>query len=334
MIKKLIFPLIFVFLILIGIGIYLFWNQSFKPVSSQKSTVDFVITKGSGAIQIANKLEKTGLIKNALVFRVYTKIAGVESKIQSGQYELSPSMGLIQIVNELTNGPKLVWVTVPEGLRREEVAQKFIDGFKLTDENAVTFRQQFLNLTKDKEGYLFPDTYLLPKTTTAEKTVNLLTSTFDKKVATLGGDLTTKGLTSSQVITMASLLERETFSDEEKPIVAGIIMNRLNANWPLQIDAAVQYALANRNCAKSTTCADWWPEITRDDLEINSAYNTYKNTGLPPAPIASPGLTTIKAVLNAQETDYFFYMHDTKGVIHYAKTLEEHNANVRKYLGK
>ncbi|MBX4205711.1 endolytic transglycosylase MltG [Candidatus Microgenomates bacterium] len=334
MFKKFIFPLIIIVLLIFGFGIYTFWNESFKPVSTQIMTTDFVITKGSGAIQIASKLQKTGLIKNALVFRIYTKLTGLESKIQAGQYELSPSMSLIKIVNELVSGPKLVWVTIPEGLRREEILQKFIDGFKLTDEEEATFRQQFLALTKNKEGYLFPDTYLLPKTTTAEKAVNLLTSTFTKKTASVG-NLTYKNIDQDQVITMASLLERETFTDEEKPIVAGIIMNRLENGWPLQIDATIQYAMANRDCANNVSdCSDWWPQITRNDIEIKSAYNTYKNVGLPPTPISSPGLETIKAVLNPQSSDYFFYMHDTKGVIHYAKTLEDHNANVRKYLGK
>jgi UPF0755 protein len=151
-----------------------------------------------------------------------------------------------------------------------------------------------------------------------------MTETFTAK--TQGLTVQGSNLTFSQAVILASLLERETKTDTERPIVAGILINRLNLGMPLQVDASVQYAVG--------TPADWWPIITLNDLKVNSLYNTYKYAGLPPAPIANPGLSSFKAALNPAQTDYLYYISDTSGQIHYAKTLAEQNANIAKYLGK
>jgi len=134
------------------------------------------------------------------------------------------------------------------------------------------------------------------------------------------------GLSLEEVVILASLLERETITDEERPIVAGILLNRLNADWPLQVDASVQYALGDSK--------EWWPRpLTRDQIEnTTSRYNTYKYSGLPVGPISNPGISSLKAVANPEDTDYWYYIHDDDGKIHYAKTLEQHNANIAKYL--
>jgi len=153
--------------------------------------------------------------------------------------------------------------------------------------------------------------------------VKKMTDTFDSKVKDLENN---SGFSFDQAIILASLIERETKTDEERPVVAGILIKRLNSGWPLQIDASVQYAVGSEK--------EWWPVLTLDDLSVKSGYNTYMNQGLPPTPIASPGLSSIKAAFNPEESDYWYYIHDTKGQIHYAKTLEEHNANIAKYLGK
>ncbi|MEJ2347990.1 MAG: endolytic transglycosylase MltG, partial [Patescibacteria group bacterium] len=141
------------------------------------------------------------------------------------------------------------------------------------------------------------------------------------------------GYNLNQIITLASLLERETITNEERPVVAGILWKRVEAGWPLQVDAAVQYAIATADCQGKIEC-EWWPILTKEDLAINSSYNTYKYPGLPPAPIASPGLSSIKAAIFPEDSPYWFYLHDADGEIHYAETLEEHNANVSRYLGK
>ncbi|MEK7526772.1 MAG: endolytic transglycosylase MltG [Patescibacteria group bacterium] len=329
MLKRLFLPIIFICLVVVGLVGYIWFHRNLLAVSSSDQTQEFLITKGTGAIKTATNLEKAGLIRNALVFRIYMKISGAEGRIQAGQYDLSPSMSTAEIIKQLLLGPNEVWVTIPEGMRKEEIGEKFILSFGLKDQKAIDFRSEFRSLTKDKEGYLFPDTYLFEKTTTATKVVNYLTNTFTTK---------TKGLdTDYETIIVASLLERETFTDEEKPTVVAIIYKRLDAGWPLQIDAAVQYAVTNSKLNNSNTVIldEYWKELTKADIDISSPYNTYKRTGLPPTPIANPGLASLKAAINKQmETDYYFYLHDSKGQIHYAKTLEEHNANVRKYLNK
>lgn len=329
--KKLL--LIIPILILIGFLSIFWWNNSIKPVSKDETPKDFLITKGTSATKIANNLQDEGIIKNSLAFKFYVQLTGKTKKIQAGEFSLSPSDNLFQIVESLLKGPKELWVTIPEGLRREEIAEKFILGLSKKDEDADTFRQEFLNLTTGEEGYLFPDTYLFPKTTTASKVVASMKNTFDKRMAEFKKDIDNSNLTLNQIVILASLIERETITDEERPIVAGILLNRVNADWPLQVDASVQYALASAKCRNTITNCEWWPRpLTKDDLSISSPLNTYKYPGLPPSPISNPGLSSLKAAIYPEETDYWYYLHDEKGQIHYAETLEEHNRNVAKYL--
>ena len=136
------------------------------------------------------------------------------------------------------------------------------------------------------------------------------------------------GLTWNEVITLASIVEREGRSDEDRPVIAGILLKRLKADWPLQADATLQYVLGYQAFEKS-----WWKKsLTATDKTVQSPYNTYRNPGLPPAPISNPGLASIKAVVYSKESDYWFYLHDNDGRIHYARTLEDHNSNIAAYL--
>jgi UPF0755 protein len=188
-------------------------------------------------------------------------------------------------------------------------------------------------VSEEEEGFLFPDTYLFPKTASAELVVNKMKQTFNKKLSNkIKSDIKGSNYTLSQMVTLASIVERETVTDEERPIVAGILFKRLEAGWPLQADAAVQYAKANAKCQKAKVECKWWPKLTRQDLEIDSLYNTYKYRGLPPGPIANPGLSSIKAVVYPKESPYWFYLHEGDGSIHFASNLEEHNNNIEKYL--
>jgi UPF0755 protein len=302
----------FLYLILMFFGFVVFagfwFYQNIKPVSATESFKDFLIVKGSGAIQIGNKLEKEGLIKSALAFKVYVQVTSASSKILAGEYRLSPNMSLLEVVGQLKRGPAEIWVTIPEGLRREEVASKFTSALG-KDEN---FKKEFLAISDGEEGYLFPDTYLFPKTASASAIVNKMTSTFESVTKDLN-------LTSDQVI-LASLIERETKTNEERPVVAGILMNRLDIGMALQVDATLQYV-------KGT-----WGVVTTADKSLNSPYNTYKFASLPPGPIANPGLSSLKAAANPADTEYFYYLHDSKGNIYYAETLDEHDENIRKYL--
>lgn len=300
------FKYLIFFLVLISVGSVFYVKQMFLPVSVDETQIDFLITKGSPVSLIGNNLYKAGFIKNPIVFKFYVQLTNSQNKIQAGEFSLSKNLSLDQILEELKKGPKEIWVTIQEGLRREEIALKFATTLSKDEE----FTKEFLSLTKDKEGYLFPDTYLFPKSISASAIVAKMLSTFDKKV----GDVTY-----SELI-MASLIERETLGNSEKPIVAGILYKRIDNDWPLQVDATLQYIKG-----------DWKP-VFSIDKELKSPFNTYKNLGLPPVPIANPGLTSINAAKNPESSDYWYYIHDTKGVIHYARNIDEHNNNVQRYL--
>ncbi len=318
MVKKTL--LLLLVLSLLFVGSISWFYQNIKPVSNNKNFSNFIISKGQSAGSVANKLQSSGFIRNALVFRIYIRLTGQSNKIQTGEFRLSPSFSLFQVIDTLSKGPIEIWVTIPEGLRREEIANKFATNL----DKDQAFVDEFLLASKSQEGYLFPDTYLFPKDSSASAIVKKLTTTFDIKIASISPIGTT--LSPKELLILASILERETKTDEERPIVAGILMNRLNIGMPLQVDATVQYAVG--------TAKNWWPILSRDDLGINSKYNTYKFPGLPPTPIANPGISSIMAVYHPTANDYWYYIHDTSGQIHYAKTLDEHNANIRKYLGK
>ena len=316
--RKLLF-LVLLLIFAVTAGAVWFYVNS-QPVSSNKSFSLFVINKGSSGSQIGDKLESSGIIRSALAFKLYIRFTGQTAKLESGQFKLSPSLSLFQNISSLFSGPVEVWVTIPEGLRREEVAQRFAMGLGKDQ----SFVNDFLIASKGKEGYLFPDTYLFPMDASTSAIIQKMTNTFNAK--THGLTPQASNLSFANSVVLASLLERETKTDAERPIVAGIILNRIKMGMPLQIDASVQYAVG--------TSRDWWPILSLTDLKVKSPYNTYENTGLPPFPIANPGLSSLTAAFNPVRTDYLYYIHDPSGQIHYATTLAEHNVNVRKYLGK
>lgn len=325
--KYLVF-IIFILLVVVGGLFSAFWyfSQTAAP-SSSSNEVRFVITKGSSATKIASDLEEAGLIKSALAFKVYTQINGISGSIPPGEFSIPQNLNIEDLIVHLRKGPTELWVTIPEGLRREEIVERVIAQLDIPSTDEPIFRQQFLALTEDLEGYLFPDTYLFPKEANAERVVNLLRSTFNTKF-TYKGD---GELTQDEAVVLASIIERETITDEERPIVAGVLLNRMREGWPLQADATAQYALGTIRCRGKIEC-DWWVPPLRADLEVNSPYNTYVINGLPPAPISNPGISSLNAAANPESTDYMFYIHDRDGNIHFAETLDQHNANVQRYL--
>jgi len=310
--------LILLFSTAVSLVAFIFVKNLTLPVSNNNQNVDFLVNKGASIAQIGNKLEEAGLIKSGVLFKFYVQLTNNTNKIQAGEFQLSPNLNLYQVVDKLKKGPTELWVTIPEGLRREEIAIRFA----LALNKDINFINEFVSLTEGKEGYLYPDTYLFPKSATAIQIVNKLTSTFETKA---------KKATKQQII-MASLLERETFTDQEKPMVAGILYKRLENGWPLQLDATLQYAKDNTKFKTVALQNKYWDPIYASDKEIDSVFNTYKNLGLPPEPISNPGISTINASINPQESEYWFYIHDNKGIIRYAKTLSEHNLNIDKYL--
>lgn len=312
-------------LVMAGIGGALYLWSNLQPVNSAHQTkVRFVVNPGQSTTSIAQKLSQEGLIRHPLLFRIEVRRRGWDSKLQAGSFELSPAMTLNQIIGELTTGAEDIWIVIPEGQRREEIA----DNLAAMTELASFDKQEFLSLTASSEGKLFPDSYLVPKQATASTIVSLLQRTFKQKIETgLAKELAASKHTQDEIIIMASLLEREARTYEQMRLVAGILWRRIDVGMPLQVDATLQYARGY-----SAQDSTWWPTPTSADRQRSGSYNTYSKLGLPPGPIANPGVDAIKAALNPQISDYLFYIHDSRGEIHPAKTLDEHNRNIEKYL--
>lgn len=312
------FGILILILAAILLGGYFYWIIGLSPVNPKdKQTQVFVIAKGAGLKEIAGKLETAGLIKNRIIFFIYTRLNKYESKIQAGDFRLSPSMTTPQIAESLTHGTLDIWVTIPEGKRASEIAETL-------KTNIPTHNDTWKSILVSNEGYLFPDTYLVPKDAEIEMIVNLMKNNFESKYLEVK---TNTKLNKAEIVILASLIEREAITNEEKPIIAGILMNRLNADIALQVDATIQYAKGQNQINKK-----WWEPVTIEEYKsVKSDYNTYLFTGLPPGPIANPGLEALKAAANPTDTDFLYYIHDKNGKIRYAKTLREHEVNIEKY---
>lgn len=323
--KKNIFRNWLILLSIIGVTaliLYNFYISSLKTAVDPKGeTQAFVIQKGEDLTKIAQRLEKAGLIRSSFLFKSEIKRLKADTSVLPGDFKLSPAMSLSEIISSLTKEPQDRWVTLLEGWRVEEIASK------LNSELGVN-EQEFIKQAREYEGYLFPDTYLFNKDASSETIISTLMNTFDARYS---DDIQTKiklnDLTPKQGVILASIVEREARSDEVRTKVASILVKRLKIGMGLNVDASIQYALGYQASEKS-----WWKRhLTRDDLKIDSPFNTYLHAGLPPSPISNPSLSSLKAVANATSTPYLYYYHDSAGNSYYAITLEEHNENVANY---
>lgn len=299
-----------------------FWLQGpVAPTGAPQKP--FLITKGQSISTIGSNLATNGLIRSPLMFKLIVWKEGLGNKIQAGRYELTPSSSTLEIVSQLQNG-KLdeFWVTILEGWRKEEVAQALEKAFSA--QGLAFDKQLFLSIAANLEGKLFPDTYLVSINANEKSVLSLLTNTFEKKTMDLQSQIDSSDKSLEEILILASLIEREARIDKSRQMVSGILWKRLNNNWPLQVDATLQYIKGN--------ASDWWPEPLASDKTLQSPYNTYQNSGLPPAPIANPSLSSIKAALNPIDSEYWYYISDREGNMHYATSLDEHNANVNLYL--
>lgn len=325
--------ILFFFLLLpVVLGGILFfdYNRSIHfPNSDNDEKVIFEVTEGESVEQILQSLLDEELIsqKNYYYTKFYLKRNNLGASLQAGVYDLPKNLTVVELVDTLQFGrSEEVWVTIPEGLRKDEIAARIEK--ELNGNGSSEFsKEQFLSLSTDQEfintleldvevsnleGFLFPDKYSFPKTITTQEVVVKLVENFKQKV---GEEY------SYEDIIFASIVEREGYNSNDRPIIAGIILKRFDEGWLLQTDATLLYPVK-----------DWEHTITIQDKEDDNPYNTYKNIGLPPTPICNPGLQSIKAVWNPVETDYYFYIHDNDGNAHYAETLEKHNENVNRYL--
>ncbi len=314
------FSFLIVFLVLILGGILAWWvNATAAADISDKSQKTFIIKKGEGVREIASHLKSEDLIKDPVIFFIVVKKFGLDQKIQAGDFQLSPSMSAVDIAKALQVGTSDFHIVIPEGKRAQEIADKLSERFP-------TFQESWRGKLIIYEGYLFPDTYSFPKESTIEQIIDIMRANFEKKYSSINAGSQNK-LSKDQVVIVASMVEREAKHDKDRPIVASVVLNRLKQGMPLQIDATIQYALGYQPSSKT-----WWKkELTFDDLKISSPYNTYEHSGLPPGPISNPGIDVLSAVLNPSNTNYLYYISDKSGQNHYARTLEEHNANIKKY---
>ncbi|MBK5245731.1 MAG: endolytic transglycosylase MltG [Peptostreptococcaceae bacterium] len=318
-----------VFIILI-IGVIVFkvaMSNAVEPYDSTDSTkVIVTVPMGSSTPQIAAILEKNGIIGNVDNFKLVSKITGNNGKYKAGTYALSPSMNLDEIMKKLQSGISVAnMITIPEGYTIEQVVgildkAGFIDKavFLYELENG-DFKQKFIEFLPEGpnrlEGFLFPETYDIPVNVSEYDIINIMLNQFDKlytdKYYARASEL---GLNINEVITIASMIEREAAVNEDRPKVASVIFNRLEQSMPLQFCSTVQYVLGDPKA-----------RLSYEDTQVNSEYNTYINAGLPPGPICSPGLESIKAALHPEETEYLYFVVDPDGkrTHQFAKTYDE-----------
>jgi UPF0755 protein len=288
----------------------------------------YIVPRGATLGEVAAGLNAAGILAHPVAFRILARLRGDEAAVQTGQFRFPAHQSSDEILRRLISGTAdAVWVTFPEGFTARQIGQR-LGARSLVDAGAFTRYAARTGLdvagtrTPSLEGYLFPSTYLLPVGGTPERIARILTDQFFRE---LPPDAASRahalGLTVPQVITLASLIEREAQADDERALMAGVYYNRLHAGMPLEVDATIEYVFPEHHTV-----------ITRRDLEIDSPYNTYRHTGLPPTPIANPGQASIDAAFAPVASQYLFYVYRGNGHHAFAKTLEEHNANVERYL--
>jgi len=340
--KKFVLTCVIILLVIVIGGAGYGWLQM-QPTSASEQAKEVQIKQGMGTSKIADVLEQEGLIKNSLIFKVYLKVNKEGSKFKAGKYALTPGLTYQEIIAKLNAGDvipdEVIRFTIPEGYTINQIADK------LSADHQVD-RAEFLSLVDDAaafklpasteiptdtklihqlEGYLFPETYELKKGSTAKDMIQRMLNELDKKLATLPSDweqkMKAQNLNFHQLMTVASLIEREVVVDSERGLVAGVIYNRLKQNKPLQIDATIQYLFDKPK-----------DRLYNKDLKIESPYNTYLHDGLPPGPIASPSLASIEAALNPEPSKYLYYVTKKDGSQShlFAVTYKEHLENIKK----
>jgi UPF0755 protein len=294
----------------------------------------FTIETGESVDSLAAHLHEVGLIRDAEAFRAYLIYSGLDMTIQAGQYKLSPTMSAIDIAHELQDATseEVSFVILP-GWRLEEIAATLpTSGLSITPEEFLAVARSpvagydYLEGASTTEGFLFPDSYVLARNTTATEMVNRFVRTFGLKLLPdLRNGFARQNLTVREAVTLASIVEREAVQDEERSLIASVYLNRLHVNMKLDADPTVQYAYGY-----DFTAGTWWKNpLELQDLQFDSPYNTYLYTGLPPAPIANPSLEALQAVAFPAQTPYYFFRArcDGSGFHEFSETFEEHVGN-------
>ncbi|SDK11498.1 endolytic transglycosylase MltG [Streptococcus gallolyticus] len=352
---------IIIALLATGFFVYRYVDSAVGALDSTSTEyVTVEIPEGSGNKYIGQILEKAGVIKSATVFNYYTKFKNY-SNFQSGYYNLQASMDLEEICKLLKQGgtaepeePSLGKILVTEGYTIKQISEAVTKNTADDDSSTPFTADDFLSVVQDEsfiskmvekypkllanlpsadeamyqlEGYLFPATYSYYEDTTMEDLVEQMISTMDSYMSSYYDTISEKGMTVNEVLTLASLVEKEGSTDDDRRNIASVFYNRLNANMALQSNIAILYAMGKLG-EETTLSAD-----ASIDTSIDSPYNVYTNTGLMPGPVDSPSLSAIEATVNPASTDYYYFVADVNtGTVYYAETYEDHEANVEKYV--
>ncbi len=308
---------------------YTYYNIALNRPAQGFKEAQFQIDEGETVSSIGDRLHAQGLVNSDFLFKAHLLSQGLHTKIQAGVYNIPAGASVAELAEIFQHGTNDASITFIEGWRVEEYALAASEQFENVDYN------EFLTLAKDKEGFLFPDTYFFNSDVDEEEIVELLAVTFEEKTVDIltPRALEAASLTKTEAVIFASIVEREVFDEEDRPVVAGILINRWKNGEALGADATTQYAVASLQTEEDARLLIWWPkELTADDLAYDSPYNTRLHAGLPPTPISNPGAQAIEAVLNYTDTPYNYYLTDENGITHYATTLEEHNRNISEKL--
>lgn len=316
-----------ILLIVVGVigyfGYGAYQNYLKSPVGDGPQ-VAIVVDPGDTLTDVANKLKEKNVIRDVEAFLESASEGGFDT-VNIGDFIVSPKMTHSEIIEAFKGGSTDVRVTLLEGWRVEQIAKELNKTLGLDE-------AEFIAAAKDSEGYLFPDTYFFNPEASIETVISTMKRNFERKYTPeLQNKIKAKGLTPEEGVILASMVEREGRSSKVRTEVAGVLLNRLDMGMKLDIDATVQYAKDTQKLKNGTLEKFWEPILIADYQGVSSPYNTYTNNGLPPGPIANPSLMSLEAVANAPKSEYVYYFHDDAGNSHYAKTLDEHNANVARY---
>lgn len=317
--------------VLLGAGLFLAFGTSHTIERSDRDAgenIYMVVKPGTTASEISDRLMQLGVIDSRLRFWWLMKLQGDASKFKTGTYAFTPHMDERAVLDKLVAGDTtVVKFTIPEGFGIKEIAKRLADEGLVDEQEFLAEAKDFApydymkkrpNVRYAAEGYLFPDTYVIHSDVSAEGIMKMMAEDFDTRLTpALRQQAAAKGLSIHDLITLASLVEKEARYDEDRPIIAQVFFKRLQMGMPLQSDTTLQYLMAGPK-----------EDVSIEDTKIDSPYNTYQHEGLPPGPIASPGMKSILAVLNPANTDYLYFVADRQGHNHYSQTYDEHLAIV------
>ena len=310
------FLIAFVALLVIGAGMVYMYAIS-APQDFEKDNL-VIISSGSTLQEISFQLESENVISSPRIFSRIVTVLGGEEGVIAGSYYFKESENAVKIAKRIISGDHgldPVKITIPEGYSRKQIAVVFEEEFERFDS------EDFVKLTSDKEGYLFPDTYFFFPDSTANDVIERMEQNFKEKTFELAKKIEETGRSLQEIITMASIVQGEAYDLNDMKKIAGVLWKRLEIDMPLQVDVTFRYING-----KGTF------DLSKEDLKNDSPYNTYVHKGLPPTPISNPGLDAIVASIEYESSDYLYFLADNSGTIHYSRTFEEHKEKKSWYL--